>query len=156
MLNTILSGTSTLTLQPALRNNIIPLINIIVPNVVIKEGICPFVVIKPFIKPKDEAVAKTKKKQYMQGSPALASIANNIEEKAKIEPTERSNSPAIIRNPTPRAIIPNSADTFNMDATVSKLKKSLVFAKPKNINITKYPISGANRGYFKYLIIDIE
>jgi len=125
---------------------IIPRNIIIILRVVINEGIRCLVVIMPLTNPIKLAKAKINKKTH-----ALGSIPDNrikkTPENAYSEPTERSNSPDIIKKATPVQIIPSSAATVKITERLLKVKNSL----PKIENITKKvrkPIKDPNSGLF--------
>ena len=78
------------------------------PSVVMKLGIANLTVTKPFMKPDAAHRTRPSNTAGTKGTPALSMMANDIGISAKTEPTERSNSPQIIRMVTPMATSPTS------------------------------------------------
>jgi len=93
-----------------------PTKNIEVPSVVMKEGIPAFKVIVAFRKPTDKMISSAKKNATIIFNPTRSKSIHIIGVNAKVEPTERSNSPEIIKKLTPIATIPNSDATASIEA----------------------------------------
>ncbi len=79
-----------------------------------KEGIPICRVMSPLLAPMNAAIARPMKKAGIGCSPPLTMSAINMGDKAYTEPTERSNSPEIMRNEMPTAMIPNWAAIVSM------------------------------------------
>ena len=74
-----------------------------IPSVVMKDGIAKRSVMKPLTKPIAAAATRPSTTAGKKGAPATIDTAITIGAKANTEPTEMSNSPAIIRIVTPMA-----------------------------------------------------
>ena len=74
-----------------------------IPSVVMKEGISKRIVIQPFTNPMNAHSASPAKTAGQNGQPLTKRTAIVIGISAKTDPTERSNSPQIIRSVTPSA-----------------------------------------------------
>ena len=78
------------------------------PSVVMKEGMAKRSVTTPLTKPMPAAATRPNSTAGANEKPATSEIAMTIGAMAKTEPTEMSNSPAIIRIVTPIATRPIS------------------------------------------------
>lgn len=110
--------------MPRERRSVVPLQSIIVPSVVMKEGILPLTVMTPFIRPKIAPIKKVINPARGRLIFISDSLTNTKEQNTRIEPMERSNSPHIINIPTPRAIIPNSGAKAKKTLRLSGLVKA--------------------------------
>jgi hypothetical protein len=77
--------------------------------------------------------------------PLAAETANNMAEKPNTEPTERSNSPAIIKKVTPAATIPNSEAIVTIPENES-IVRNLVAVKENPIKTITKPTKAPNSG----------
>lgn len=112
-----------------------PLQNIIVPSVAIKEGIPVLTTKSPFKKPKRAPVRSVAKRITMSGAPHSRSFTNMKELIGIMEPTDRSNSPHIMRVPTPSATIPRSGVSLaNIRRLLGPMKLCLGVKIPKMNN----------------------
>ena len=71
------------------------------------DGIFAFRVIRPLIAPTINPVKRPPDTAKPKGIPELNRFAMLSAESVKVAPTERSYSPAIIRMPTPTAMMPS-------------------------------------------------
>jgi len=79
--------------------------------------------------------------------PKFANLTNINVDNANTEPTERSNSPDIIKNDMPNATIPNSAAKVNI-AVIELIVKNLFELREKNTIVKKRPVKAPNSGFF--------
>jgi len=89
-----------------------PLQSIIVPRVVMKEGIFPFTVIKPFNRPRRTPTQRTINGMMNKFTPICTRNTNVYAVYDIIDPIDRSNSPQIISIPTANVTIPKSGDSL--------------------------------------------
>jgi hypothetical protein len=80
-----------------------------------KEGIFPFTVIKPLIKPRRTPTLNVRNGVTNKFIPILTSNTYTNAVYDIIDPTDRSNSPQIISRPMPRATMPKSGISFERD-----------------------------------------
>ena len=123
-----------------------PLQNIIIPRVVMKEGMLVLKVIIPLIKPMPLVIPTMIKKTITGCKPAFANKAKVIAAMAKTEPTERSNSPEIIRKAIPILTIPSSAAIVKIPAKLGRVKNCLE-REEKIAKIIIKPIMAPNSRY---------
>ena len=127
---------------PPETNTVIPRQNIMVPNVAINDRILPLVVIRPFIIPITPPQIKVIMVTIKGFMPIATSLIKTKEQNANTEPTDKSNSPAIINIPAPNTIIINSGPKNNRFLILSsriKLRSAVKnvskIIKTKNIPI---------------------
>ena len=116
--------------------------NIIAPNVAINDRILPLVVIRPFIIPITPPQIKVIMVTIKGFMPIAKSLTKTKEQNANTEPTDKSNSPAIINIPAPNTIIANSDPKNNRFLILpgciklrSGVKNASKIIKTKNIPI---------------------
>ena len=109
--------------------------------------------IKPFNAPIEIHIAKVSNIAIHMGHPKVTpKIAISIPANPIIEPTLRSNSPAIINKQAPTAIIMNCADTIDQFITPCELNIPLSEAKNiKIINTAIVPIIPPSSGRIREL-----
>jgi hypothetical protein len=88
-----------------------------------KEGIPALRVIYPLRNPKKAQTVRVMKRAITGGIPALAVFTITIVLKAKTDPTERSNSPEIIKKDAPSATIPTSDASVNIEVVAGTVRK---------------------------------
>jgi hypothetical protein len=88
-----------------------------------KEGKRPRVTTQPFSAPMAAAMARAATKARRWGHPARIIRAKAIEEAPSTDPTDRSNSPAIMSRVTPMATNPSSAAMVMIPARESRVRK---------------------------------
>jgi hypothetical protein len=126
--------------------------NIIIPSVVINDGILPFMVMTPFKTPTKSAIISTRSKLRKGFTPWFESKANKTEDIPKTEPTERSNSPDIMSIPTPTTTIPTSVEVVSTTARLDAVRNKLGAAIAKNMKTTIRPSAGGVREYLIVLM----
>ena len=107
--------------------------------------------IKPFNAPQETQITKARMIASQTGQPSvMLKIAIIIPANPIIEPTERSNSPAIINRHAPTAIIMNWAETTDQFNTPAGLNMPLSNAvKMKNVKTKIVPHMPPNSGRIK-------
>ena len=90
-----------------------------IPSVVMKLGMAKVRVMKPFTNPTAPATARPRRMAIGVGAPAMIMSDVAIGVSAKVEPTERSNSPQIIRIVTPIETSPTSGRNPRMPRRLS-------------------------------------
>lgn len=121
-------------------------------SVTMKEGIFKANVKNPFKNPIKLPVINARASDNTLEYCAEESEANIIPDKARFEPTDKSNSPAIMRNVTPMTTIPISAEELKMVAQVGSDKKSccnirnIMQVKKNRINDRRFIMVRDNRG----------
>ncbi|MEM2691534.1 MAG: hypothetical protein QXS01_05500 [Candidatus Bathyarchaeia archaeon] len=131
--------------KPPVTASRIPLQNIMVPKVVIKEGMPAFTVTTPFNKPINAEATKATKNPTKGGHPALEVRAKIMADVPSTDPTERSNSPHIMRKVMPAETIPSSATTVRMLARESAVRKRVAVSE-KPMKTTTVPTIAPNSG----------
>jgi len=116
--------------------------------VAIKEGIPVFTTKNPLIVPRAIPTIKVKIKVIISGTFHARRLIKTKELTGIIDATDISNSPAIIRIPTPREIIPRSGislpsapmlfDPTNVWFGVKKEKNTTRMTKTMNVNDALY------------------
>jgi hypothetical protein len=109
--------------KPPVTASSTPRQNIIEPRVTMKEGKRPRVTTQPFSAPMAAARARAATKARRWGHPARIIRAKAIEEAPSTDPTDRSNSPAIMSRVTPMATNPSSAAMVMIPARESRVRK---------------------------------
>lgn len=114
--------------KPLVIQSTNPLNTINPANVTKKDGILIFRVKKPFNAPIPQA--KSRQRNNAGIIPKVGTMEKNTTGvKPKTDPTDKSNSPEIIKNATPTAMIPNSPTEFKIAWIFPLLKKSGFVAK---------------------------
>ncbi|MCM8792776.1 MAG: hypothetical protein NC826_06550, partial [Candidatus Omnitrophica bacterium] len=105
-----IGGMSLMPLSPppGTKRFVIPVQSNNVPKVVIKEGIRALVVIKPFMKPRNNPTEITINATRNKSNLILYNLRKIREQNRSAEGIERSNSPTIRSKPTPKRMMPNS------------------------------------------------
>src|SRR5258708_7411488 len=118
------------------------------PSVVMKDGIPVRVVMRPCRSPNTSGrsmaarkAAKVFHESFVMSSPMTIGVMANI------EPTDRSNSPDIIRNATPTPVIPSGAATVNIPAISAEVRKLLVIASKITLSTTIAAIAPNGRAW---------
>jgi hypothetical protein len=112
--------------KPSESNRVMPLQNIIAPSVVMNEGMRPLTVTSPFRRPAAAPKTRTTTRTRNRFTPAWNRRMKMKEQKTRIEPTERSNSPQIIKRPTPSTTMQNS------DPSASRMRRFSGLAKRRS------------------------
>ena len=110
--------------QPLEIRSTIPLQIIIEPSVVMNEGMLSFVVTIPFRAPMPMQARSGRMKAIRGFHPELSISPFRTGANAKTDPTERSNSPEIIRRVTPIVRIPSSGSIWRITLRLSRLMNS--------------------------------
>ena len=110
-------------------------------SVTMKLGSPVRITMKPFSAPTPRHITKVTRIATQTGHPSVTEkIAIIIPAKPIIDPTDRSNSPAIIKRPAPTAIITNCAETIDQFITPRLLNMPLSWAKiRKNVKTATVP-----------------
>jgi len=104
-------------------------------------------VIIPLRKPMQILEARVIRKAITGGTPEFAKYVSKKVANPKTDPTDRSNSPEIIKKDVPMAINPNSADIVNMEVMEERVRNLLENDEKITINITSVNTT-ANSGCF--------
>ena len=95
-----------------------------IPSVVMKLGMAKVSVMNPFTNPIAAAMTSPMTMARTSGTPAMIMSEVAIGASAKVEPTERSNSPQIIRIVTPTETRPTSGSSPRMPRRLSGDRKA--------------------------------
>ena len=94
------------------------------PSVVMKLGMAKVKVMKPLTKPIAAAIRSPRRIAARNGTPAMIRSEVAIGVSANIEPTDKSNSPQIIRIVTPIETSPTSGNSPSIPRRLSPERKA--------------------------------
>ena len=112
-----------------------------IPRVVMKDGTPNRSVMKAFTSPTPMAMAKARRIASGSGTPAANANAMANGAATYTDPTDRSNSPAIINSPTPSATMPNVGIARSTSDRLPRYRKKNRSgrSKPATIQATSRP-----------------
>src|SRR5580704_1427206 len=123
-----------------------------IPSVVMKLGILNAKVMKPFANPTKAAIVNPSSMAGMKGTPESVISATDTGMRANIEPTDRSNSPQIIKTVTPIETSPTSGSSPRMPRRFSAERKTPSDRTSNtSVRITKSAIP-ASSGFSRYIL----